>query len=180
MRKVSEVWKDVVGYEGIYEVSNTGYVRSKEGKTTYTKRKVVRKWQQRELRLKVSKDNTCRVSLWKEGKERTWLVHRLVALAFIPSEEGREYINHMDGNRLNNHVDNLEWCNHTENNNHAFDTGLISTGVKVTLTCKESGKVRSFRSMSKASQFLGLNKGYVSGLLLKGVTEYKNYLISEI
>lgn len=62
-------WKDVVGYEGIYEVSDTGEVRTKEGKTTYTERHGVRRWKQRTLKQKVSKDNTCRVSLWKGGKE---------------------------------------------------------------------------------------------------------------
>src|SRR5690606_13076082 len=103
-------WKDVPGYEGIYEVSRSGQIRTKEGKTTFSKLHGKRVWRQRILKQKVSKDKCCRVSLWKGGKERTWLVHRLVAKAFIPRVEGKNYINHIDGNRLNNHADNLEWC----------------------------------------------------------------------
>lgn len=124
---MKEIWKDIVGYEGIYEVSNTGKVRTHKDKTTLSDRHGIRKWKQRELKQKVSKDNSCRVSLWKNKKEQTWLVHRLVALSFIPKIPGKEYINHIDGSRLNNTVENLEWCNHKENNNHAFDTGSSLT-----------------------------------------------------
>lgn len=169
-------WKDVVGYEGIYEVSDTGEVRTKEGKTTYTEMHGVRRWKQRILKQKVSKDNTCRVSLWKDGKERTWLVHRLVAKAFIPEVVGKDYINHIDGSRLNNNVSNLEWCDHTENNNHAFDNDLMQTD-KIVLVNKKTKEAHYFRSKSYASQFLGMNKGYVSGQLKRGNTEFKGYSI---
>jgi len=172
-----EIWKDAVGYEGIYEVSSTGKVRSVEGKATFSEHHGVRYWKQRELKQKISKDNTCRVILWKDGKERTWLVHRLVAYAFIPIEEGKNYINHIDGDRLNNYVENLEWCDHTENNNHAFDNGLIATGSSVTLRHLETGGEFKFRSMSKASQFIGKNKGYISSLLKRGITESEGYEI---
>lgn len=169
-------WKDIVGYEGIYEVSDAGEVRSKEGKTTYTERHGVRRWKQRVLKQKTSKDNTCRVSLWKSGKEQTWLVHRLVALAFIPMIDGKEYINHIDGSRLNNHVANLEWCNHAENSNHAFDMGLVPAD-KIVLVHKETKEAYYFRSKSYASVFLGKNNGYLSGELIKGRTELDDYLV---
>ena len=121
------VWADVVGYEGIYEVSNNGLVRSKEGKKTYTDRHGWRTWKQRILKQKIDKKDktTCRVNLWKDGKPNTYLVHRLVAESFIPKVEGKDFINHIDGSRLNNHVSNLEWVTYTENNNHAFDNRLI-------------------------------------------------------
>ncbi|MDN4609149.1 NUMOD4 motif-containing HNH endonuclease [Sporosarcina highlanderae] len=170
-------WRDVVGYEGIYEVSDTGEVRTKEGKTTYTERHGVRKWKQRVLKQKVGKDNSCRVALWKDGKDRTWLVHRIVAKAFIPRVEGKEYINHIDGSRLNNNVDNLEWCDHTENNNHAFDTDLMTSHTKIVLLHNGTKETHLFRSMAKASEFLGRNSGYVSGVLKKGKTEIDDYTI---
>lgn len=171
------IWKDVVGYEGIYEVSRCGSVRTKEGKVTYTKRHGKRTWKQRVLKQKVSKDNTCRVSLWKEGKEKTWLVHRLVAKAFIPMIEGKKYINHIDGSRLNNHVNNLEWCDHKENNNHAFDLGLMNSNHRVVLVDKKSNEAHYFRSYSKASEFLGYSPAYLSGIIAKGNHDLKDYYI---
>lgn len=179
IKELSEVveWKDVVGYEGTYEVSNSGEVRTKEGKTTYTVRHGVRRWKQRILKQKVSKDITCRVSLWIDGKEQTWLVHRLVAEAFIPKVADKEYINHIDGSRLNNHVSNLEWCNHTENNNHAFDNDLIKTSNKIVLVNIETKEPHYFRSMAKASEFLGKNTGCISDLLIKDIHVVEGYQI---
>lgn len=168
-------WKDVVGYEGLYEVSKCGKVRTKIGKTTYTAMHGKRRWKQRTLKQKEDKDNTCRVSLWKDGKERTWLVHRVVAKAFIPRVEGKDYINHIDGDRLNNHVSNLEWCNHKENNNHAFDNGLMTTNKEVVLVHKDSKNSYYFRSLAKASKFLGHCSGYLSGRLKKGLLDTKHY-----
>ena len=156
------IWKDVVGYEGIYEVSDTGLVRTHKDKTTHSTRHGIRKWKQRILKQKVSKDNTHRVSLYKNKQEKTWLVHRLVAMAFLPKVEGKDYINHIDGDRNNNNVSNLEWCNHKENNNHAFDNGLIATGTLVNLIDKTTGEVHQFRSMAKASEYMGKNQGYLS------------------
>lgn len=170
-------WRDVVGYEGIYEVSRCGQVRTKEGKTTYSRLHGERKWKQRVLKQKVSKDNCCRVSLWKKGNEKTWLVHRIVAKAFLPRVEGKNYVNHIDGNRLNNHVTNLEWCNHTENNNHAFDTGLMRTNNKVVLVNKKTEEPIIFRSLSKASEYLGKNSGYLSNRFNKGLYEVEGYWV---
>lgn len=163
-------WREVVGYEGLYKVSNTGEIKSPEGKITYTKRHGRRVWKERIMKQKKHKDGTCRVNLWKDGKPSTHLVHRLVAYAFIPLEEDKEFINHKDGSRLNNHVDNLEWCTYKENANHAFDTGLMSSNEKVKLINKETGETYYFRSKAKASEFLGRNKGYISDKLIKGVS----------
>lgn len=172
-----EIWRDVVGYEGIYEVSNLGRVRTHENKTTNSIRHGIRKWKQRVLKQKISKDNNHRVSLWKEKAEKTWLVHRLVALAFIPLEEGRYSVNHIDGSRFNNTVENLEWCNHKENNNHAFDSGLMTSNHSVILYDTEAKQVHNFRSKAKASEFLGMNHGYISCLLKRGQSKSSKYLI---
>ena len=154
----NEKWLDVVGYEGLYEVSNYGKVRTKEGKTTHTKRHGERKWNQRVLKEKNKNGRDVRYSLWRDGKPKSFLAHRLVALAFIGSPpKGKESINHIDGNPRNNYVGNLEWCDHKFNNNHAFDNGLIATGKKVMLTDLE-GNALEFRSISKASMFLFNNE----------------------
>lgn len=158
-----EIWRDVDGYEGIYEVSDKGRVRTHKDKITFTKKHGIRKWKQRILREKNPTGRDVRVSLWKDGKEKSFLVHRLVALAFIPKIEGKECVNHIDGNPRNNHVSNLEWCDYKDNNRHAFDNNLIKTSKKVVLIGE--GFIYEFNSMSKASVFLGKNKGYISAVL---------------
>lgn len=170
-------WKDIPDYEGIYQASTDGQIRSAEGKITYTERHGKRVWKSRILKQKISNDDTCRVNLWKDGKVKTLLVHRLVALTFIPEIEGKDYINHIDGSRLNNHVTNLEWCDHKENNNHAFDNDLMSTNKKVILVCENTGEPILFRSLSKASIFLGHTDGYLSREIRKGSSVIKGYEI---
>lgn len=169
-------WRDVVGYEGIYEVSDTGLVRTHKDKVTHSTRSGVRHWNQRVLKQKVSKDNCCRVSLYKNKSEKTWLVHRLVAIAFLPMQPGKEYVNHIDGNRLNNNLSNLEWCDHKENNNHAFDTGLMPCEPVILFNTKTK-EYHRFRSMAKASEFLGRNPGYISAVLKNGKRSVKDYEI---
>lgn len=167
---MNEKWRDVVGYEGIYEVSNKGRVRTHKNKTTYTKKHGVRHWKQRYLKDKTPNGRDVRVSLWKDGKHKDFLVHRLVAFAFMPVVKGKECINHIDGNPKNNNVENLEWCNHLENNRHAFETGLMHTNMAVKLI-NHLGIEYEFISMSRASQFLGRNNGYISTKLKRNHKE---------
>lgn len=170
-------WKEVVGYEGIYEVSDTGEVRTAKGKKTHSVLHGERVWKQRILKQKVSKDNACRVCLYKDKREKTWLVHRLVAKAFIPKPSGKDFINHIDGNRLNNNVSNLEWCDYLENNNHAFDNDLISTGKKIVLVDKVTKETHFFRSLAKADEFLNVYPGFLSRRFIDGNTDLDNYWV---
>ena len=167
---MNEEWRDVVGYEGIYEVSNKGRVRTHKHKTTYTKKHGVRHWKQLYLKDKTPNGRDVRVALWKNGKPKDFLVHRLVAFAFIPKIEGKNCINHIDGNPKNNSVENLEWCTHLENNRHAFETGLITTNMKVKLI-NHLGIEYEFNSLSKAGAFLGRSHGYVSNKLKKNASK---------
>lgn len=127
---MTEKWKPVKGFEGMYEVSNTGFVRSidrikicKDGKR--------KKFKGKELFFTVSKIDSkghlprARVQLWKDNKPVLKQVHRLVAMAFIPNPEGRPTVNHIDGNPLNNNADNLEWATFSENEKHAYKLGLM-------------------------------------------------------
>lgn len=163
---MGETWRDVVGYEGIYEVSDCGRVRTHKDKTTYTNKHGIRKWKQRYLKDKTPEGRDVRVALWKNGKPKYFLVHRLIAFAFIPTIEGKDCINHKDGNPKNNCVENLEWCNYLENSRHAFETGLMTNCMKVKLI-NHLGIEYEFISMSKASRWLGRNNGYISDRLMK-------------
>lgn len=170
---MTETWRDVVGYEGIYEVSDHGRVRTHKDKVTKTERHGVRKWKQRVLKEKGKTGRNVRVDLWKGGKPKTVLVHRLVAYAFIPEIEGKTCINHIDGNPRNNHVSNLEWCTCKENMEHAFVTGLTSINMKVKLI-NNIGIEYEFISMTRAGYFLGRSHGYISDLVRQGRTVATN------
>ena len=151
---MNEIWKDIEGFEGIYQVSNKGDVRRlqyrsfrKDGSSRVLKPKI--------LKGKGNKRPHKRVSLWKNHKSHDFFVHRLVAHAFIPKIEGKEYINHKDGNPRNNNVENLEWCTIAENNLHACRTGLRKNSYKVKLTRIKDGKVFEFPTQREASKFIG-------------------------
>lgn len=174
---MEEIWKPIQEFEDIYEVSNRGNVRTVEGKTTNSNLHGKRVWKQRVLRLKTDKNGYKRVSLWKNKKVHDFLVHRLVANAFIPIVDGKELVNHIDGNPSNNHFENLEWCTPKENVNHAFQNRLMTTQKPVVLVEKSTNTAHYFYSHSKASEFLGRDKKYLSAALIKGVTEIDDYEI---
>lgn len=160
-----EIWKDIPDYEGLYEASSHGRVRSKEGKVTYSEYHGERVWKSRILKEKnPSKKGRRdkRVDLWKDGKPKTLLVSRIIATTFIHNTENKKFVNHIDGDHRNNHIENLEWSTYTENNNHAFDNDLMTTNIRITLIRTSNQESHSFRSMSKASEFIGRNTGYVS------------------
>jgi len=121
-----EIWKDIVGYEGLYKVSNKGNIRSldrlgKNGKNS----QMLYKGRPRKAR---KHNGYFVVDLSKNNEAKTYFVHRLVVSAFIQSGG---VVNHKDGNKLNNKLENLEVGTHLENIHHAFATGLIShKGVK--------------------------------------------------
>lgn len=174
-----EVWKDIEGYEGIYQASSYGRIRTVDKKETYTKMHGKRVWQSRVMKYRGETYRTgYRVSLWKYGKPKDYLVARLVAYTF----NGGNYndrtltVNHKDGNRLNNHIDNLEIVSLADNIRHAFATKLIKTGFVTIL--EKNGQVLEFISMSKASQYLGKTKGFISMLLSRNKKSYSGYKIT--
>lgn len=114
-----EVWKDIVGYEGKYQVSNLGYIKSLEMWTgdKYIKRNKI-------LRGSLNKNGYYYVSLSKDGKVKKYKVNRLVAQAFIDNPYNLPITNHIDGDKTNNCASNLEWTTQSENLKHAYRTGL--------------------------------------------------------
>lgn len=133
-----EIWKEIKGYEGFYEVSNTGKVRSLDRHIIEPRTGGLRK--KKGVILSFSKARYGTVSLQKNGTRTPFLVHRLVADSFIEKIEGKDIINHKDFDKLNNNVENLEWCTQKENYNHAFINGKIKsywTGKKRSIETKE-------------------------------------------
>lgn len=160
-----ETWKDIPNYEGLYQASDTGLIRSAPGKTTFTKKHGVRHWHTRILKFKACKDFNAigyRVTLWKDGKLKDFLVARLVATTFLENLiDTKMTVNHKDGNRLNNNIDNLEWLTLADNIRHGFETGLYKQ-IGVRLISVETGESKDFRSLVKASKEINRSSGYIS------------------
>ena len=167
-----EIWKPIPGYEGLYEASSFGRIRTAEGKTTYSDLHGKRVWKQRILKPKAcSNYNACgyRVSLWKDKKPKDFLVARLVCTTFHENLINTKMtVNHKDGNRLNNHIDNLEWLTLADNIRDGFKTGLYRSSQKPVSLLAQNGKEIYFDSISECSKFLGRNTGYVSMCVSRG------------
>jgi hypothetical protein len=165
-----EEWRDIPGYEGIYQASNKGNIRSKPGKVTSNKRFTQRVWKTRILKPKFQKRKDgridARVHLWKNGTNKTWLVSRLVGLAWCTGFSENLTINHINGNSLDNRADNLEWVSIAENIQKGFAAGLYAKTQKP--VCLRTGQTSfCFNSMAEASRYLGWNSGYINNCLRK-------------
>ena len=116
-----EIWKDIEGYEGYYQVSNLGRVKSLIRKVQGTNTK-----SEEFLKLPLSNSGYHRVHLSKKSKVKLYSVHRLVAIAFIQNIENKPQVNHKNGIKTDNRCDNLEWCTISENRKHSYDNGFQS------------------------------------------------------
>ena len=164
---MEEMWKDIPNYEGIYQASNFGRIKALE-KVTYTKFHGKRFWKEKILKPKKCRDfSACgyRVSLWKNGESKDFLVARLVCTTWHENLiDTKMTVNHKDGNRLNNHIENLEWLSLADNIRHGFENGLYKQD-KTILVSIDNGEKFEFRSQSQAARFLGRNPGYINSLI---------------
>ena len=114
-----EIFKDIPGYEGLYQVSNLGNVLSiAKGNGNGNRNRILKP------SLHIHNHTTyCRVTTCVEGKTKAYSVHRLVAKAFIPNPEGKPHVNHIDNVGTHNWITNLEWVSHKENMKHSSDQG---------------------------------------------------------
>ena len=166
---MKEIWKDIPNYEGIYQASNLGNIRTAPNKTTFTNIHGVRHWKSRIMKGRGNSPGGKRVCLWKNGEHKDWLVARLVAITFLgqPTKNANT-VNHINGNRYDNRIENLEWLSIGDNIRHAFDNGLMPQ-KKVRLYNKDCELI--FRSQTMASKYIGKNYGYINCCLKRHKNE---------
>lgn len=168
------MWKEIEGYDGYYEVSDTGLVRSLDRHVI--ERTGKRAGQIRLLRGSLMKqtistahgtpDGYPVVSLHKNGKSRVIPVHSLVAKAFLPNPHNLPTINHKNGEKCDNRVENLEWASYSENNTHALQHGLRRPrGVPIGQFNENGDLVATFRSETHAARETGISRGCISHCL---------------
>lgn len=165
-----EEWRDVVGYENLYKVSNFGRVKS------FCERL------QRILSPCPNKKGYYMVHLHKDGRKKNFSIHTLVARAFIPNPENKLTVNHKNGDKTNNSVENLEWATQKENQNHAVRTGLQKPGPRgkrVILTEDQIREIRQicipgddYYGIASFARKFGVTNGVISDIV-HGKT-YKN------
>lgn len=189
-------WKDVNGFEGYYEVSDCGIVRSVDRNVFYrngkTKKLTGKTMKQTERKNGLrGGDGYYVVNLRRDGKSKVIPVHRIVAEAFIDNKYMLPTVNHIDGNKHNNNVSNLEWATYSHNNEHAIQTGLRSPRGNAVMQIGNNGDIISiFRSACEASRSTGISRGmishcinhrcsYAGGYIWRKVEECNDYLLNE-
>lgn len=173
---MKEIWQNIPGYEGLYQISNLGRVKSFKQSTKYHKTK------EYILTPSIGYHGYCQVTLYGNTRKK-FLVHRLVAGAFIPNPDHLPAVNHKDEDPTNNRADNLEWC--TTEYNNAYGTAKIrriDTKSKPVEQLTLDGKIIAiYRSSRIASELLGINLGTFKDYIRRKVPcqgycwKYSNY-----
>lgn len=162
------MWKQVVGYEDYYEVSDTGEIRSVDrvivdstGKSRLLRGKIMK--QSESMSRKRIGSGYLVVNLHKYHKSTVYPVHRLVAEAFIKNPNNYPTVNHIDGDKHNNTVDNLEWASYSMNNTHALENQLrLPRGCAVVQKTTNGTELIYYNSVSEASRLTGINRSLIS------------------
>ena len=148
-----EEWKPIIGFEGLYEVSNYGRIRSL-GNRTHKGIHFIAK--------KKKKKGYMKVSVYKCNKRSTLRVHDEVAKAFIPNRWKLSFVNHRDEDKTNNCVWNLEWCTHQYNQDYGTRKQRISKTLSKPIRCVETGVI--YPSASELKKLYGYNESLISAV----------------
>ena len=155
-----EIWKDIKGFEGRYQVSNFGNIKSLPKLHKYNRGYYLTK--EKILKNNIGQRGYLYVNLSNENHySKGYQIHRLVAQAFIPNIENKPCVNHIDGNKRNNIVSNLEWCSYLENNIHAYKTGLKENKSRAKIKVaqiKDGNIVATYNSLNSASKITGFGR----------------------
>lgn len=163
-----EIWKDIQGYEGLYQISNYGNLKSLDHivKTKNQYNKISnRTVKGKKIKKSFDRDNYYTVSLCKNNNKTTKRIHRLVAQAFIPNLENKSMINHKDENKQNNNFSNLEWCTakyNTNYNNMPKRRG-ISKRKKVYQFDKQNNLIKIWNYSKEAAEFYKVKDSSIRG-----------------
>lgn len=126
-----------------------------------------------------SNDGYLQVSLWNNGKGKSFPVHRLIALSFLPPINNKYYVNHKNGVKVDNRVENLEWCSPTENNYHAVHLKLVNC-IPVKIVDLIDNKEYSFDSISQAAAYFNIDKRNLARALKRKNQVYSHFKIIQI
>lgn len=146
-----EIWKPVKGFEELYEVSDTGNVKSIERNGTKGGL----------LKPHIDRYGYYKVVLYKQNKRYYFTIHRLVALTFIPNPENKLTVDHIDCNKTNNCVYNLRWCSVRENNYHSHELGRQKWNAKKIIAISPDGEKFEFYSQHEAERNTGVSQSNV-------------------
>lgn len=158
-----ELWKDIKEYEGLYQVSNLGNIKSLDKKDS-----LGRKVKGKKMKPIKRKDGYLDITLHKNGKGKHFLLHRLIAEAFIENKNNSNEINHIDENKTNNKVENLEWCNRSYNINYGLAnknrriTLLNKRGKRIIQYDKNGNIIKIYPSLMQVVRELNLGKSHLS------------------
>lgn len=186
---MNEIWKDIRDYEGYYQVSNLGRVRSldryvicKNGKTQFKRGMLCSICYNKRVDI-------YEVHLHKDSKRKCLKIHRLVAEAFIPNDDPihKTTINHIDGNRANNRVDNLEWASYSENEKHSYDElnrpiNIPKKPKRQTIAIEKNNKLKTiYESIEAASRGTGISGTQIRRIAAgECINEKYNFIIEEV
>ena len=160
---MEEEWRDVIGFEGHYQVSNKGNVRSIT-RTIVFKTGAKRIFEGCILKYRINRGGYPQVILQKGRKRKTTPIHRLVATAFLSNPENKLTVNHIDGNKLNNSVKNLEWATRSENCLHR--DYVLKKRITPVWKCDLSGNpISRYESIKEAAKKLGCKASCISNAI---------------
>lgn len=153
-------WKEIQGYNGRYFISSDGQIKNKYGK-------ILKPW---------IRNGYYTIGLMVNKKRTNYYVHRLVAEYFLSNpDQQRDFVNHLDGDKLNNNVSNLEWCTRQENAQHAYETGLLVPTVENLVRFDRKPVIRIedgkwFSGVTEAANQMGVCEAAMSKCLNKGLS----------
>lgn len=144
-------WYPIKGWEGLYEINKNGEVRNAKNKNTI-----------------VGDINNCgyyRVLLYNQGQRKRYFRHRLVAEHFLDKPEGKDFVNHIDGDKSNNSLENLEWVSQSENEKHAFENGLKQKTNKPFIIEFVNGDIKEYENQYVCAKEIGCSQSSVKNWL---------------